>query len=196
MQRRDSALKLPTCSALSIAYTNTLQSLSLKKQITISKNLTDFMNKTQTFWARSARKTILNFNLRREAPKKLDPRHEVPPKNICPSPIVSCRIVSYRMGSHRIASHCIVSYRIVPYRIVSERIVLYRVVSYRIVSFRFVRVRLRAGARGCACVCLRMRWRVRLHLRVRLRVLFHFLHRSQGPSLIFPRDLASSFPGT
>ena len=154
--------------------------------ITISKNLTDSMKKKQMFWARSAQQKILNFNPQREAPKTIDPRHEVPPLKNCPSPIVSCRIAPYRKGSHRIVSHRIVSchiapYRIVLYRIVSECIVLYRVVSYRIVSFRFVRVRLRAGARGCACVCLRMRWRVRLHLRVRLRVLFHFF---------------ASFPGT
>ena len=153
--------------------------------ITISKNLTDSMKKKQMFWARSAQQKILNFNPQREAPKKIDPRHEVPPLKNCPSPIVSCRIAPYRRGSHRIVSHRIVSchiapYRIVPYRIVSECIVLYRVVSYRIVSFRFVRVRLRAGARGCACVSLRMRWRVRKHLRVGLRVLFHFFASLPG----------------
>ena len=144
-----------------------------------------YEKKKQMFWARSAQQKILNFNPQREAPKTIDPRHEVPPLKNCPSPIVSCRIAPYRKGSHRIVSHRIVSchiapYRIVLYRIVSECIVLYRVVSYRIVSFRFVRVRLRAGARGCACVSLRMRWRVRKHLRVGLRVLFHFFASLPG----------------
>ena len=156
------------------------------------------MKKKQMFWARSAQQKILNFNPQREAPKTIDPRHEVPPLKNCPSPIVSCRIAPYRRGSHRIVSHRIVSCHIAPYRIVSECIVLYRVVSYRIVSYRFV---------SCACVCVLVHEGALAFLCACVGAFACicawvcafssiFLHRCQGPSLMFPRDLASSFPGT
>ena len=139
------------------------------------------------FWARSAQQKILNFNPQREAPKKIDPRHEVPPLKNCPSPIVSCRITSYRMGSHRIASYCIVSYRIVSHRTVSHRIGVYRIVPCCIVSTVSYRI-VSLCARAFACWCTRVRLRLFAHALARspafvraLRVLFHFF---------------ASFPGT
>ena len=107
--------------------------------------------------------------------------------------IVMYRIALYRVVPHRIASYRIASYRSASYRGVSYCTVLYRIVSFRSVScacgcvlvpegaLAFVCACVGAFACICACVCA---------------FSLFFLHRSQGPSLIFPRDLASSFPGT
>ena len=119
---------------------------------------------------------------------KMTPRAKRPPKNTWPSSIVPCRIVTNRIVLRRGATHRIVTYRIVPCCIVS-----YRIVSFRFVSCACVCVLVHQGALAflcacvgafaciCACVCA---------------FASTFLHRSQGPSLIFPRGLASSFPGT
>ena len=157
--------------------------------------------KKQTFWARSARKKLFYFNPRREAPKKMTPGTKRPPKTFVHPQ--SYHVVSYRIARALIVSHHIVSCRIVSHRAVPHRIGAYRIctVLYRIdgiVSYRFalcacVCVLVHEGALAffcacvgafaciCACVCA---------------FASIFLHRSQGPSLIFPRDLASSFPGT
>ena len=112
---------------------------------------------------------------------------------------MSYRIVSDGLSSYRIASNCIVSYRIVSHRTVSHRIGVYRIVPCCIVSYRFVPFR----ARAFACWCPRVRLRLFAHALARspafarafARSLPFLLHRFQGPSLIFPRDLASSILG-